>query len=110
MVRPTSNRDAAMVTEIALIDVKPGMEAEFEAGVGKAAPVFQRAKGCRGMALERSLEKPSRYRLFVQWETVEDHTVTFRGSADFQEWRKCVGHCFERPPEVEHTRPVIKGF
>lgn len=99
-----------MVTEIALIDVKPGMEQEFEAGVGKAAPVFQRAKGCHGMALERSIEKPSRYRLFVQWDTVEDHTVGFRGSADFQEWRKYVGHCFERPPEVEHTRPVIKGF
>jgi heme-degrading monooxygenase HmoA len=99
-----------MVTEIALIDVKPGMEAEFEAGVGKAAPVFHRAKGCRGLALERSIEKPSRYRLFVQWDTVEDHTVTFRGSADFQEWRKHVGHCFERPPEVEHTKPVIKGF
>jgi heme-degrading monooxygenase HmoA len=100
----------AMVTEIALIDVKPGMEKEFEAGVGKAAPVFQRAKGCRGMALEKSIEKPSRYRLFVQWDTVEDHTVGFRGSADFQEWRKCVGHCLERPPEVEHTQPVIKGF
>jgi heme-degrading monooxygenase HmoA len=99
-----------MVTEIALIDIKPGMEHEFEAGVAKAAPVFQRAKGCRGMALERSVEKPSRYRLFVQWDTVEDHTVTFRGSADFQVWRGCVGHTFERPPEVEHTQPVIKGF
>jgi heme-degrading monooxygenase HmoA len=99
-----------MVTEIALIDVKPGTEKEFEAGVSKAAPVFERARGCRGMALERSIEKPSRYRLFVQWDTVEDHTVGFRGSADFQEWRKCVAHCFERPPEVEHTQPVIKGF
>jgi quinol monooxygenase YgiN len=99
-----------MVTEIALIDVKPGMEAEFEAGVGKAAPVFQRAKGCRGMALERSIEKPSRYRLFVQWSSVEDHAVTFRNSEGWQEWRKCVGHCFENPPQVEHVSQVYKGF
>jgi heme-degrading monooxygenase HmoA len=99
-----------MVTEIAQIDVKPGMEAEFEAGVAKAAPLFQRAKGCRALELQRSVEKPSRYRLFVQWETLEDHTVAFRGSDDFQEWRRLVGHCFERPPEVEHTVEALKRF
>jgi heme-degrading monooxygenase HmoA len=99
-----------MVTEIAQIDVKPGLEAEFEAGVAKAAPLFQRAKGCRALELQRSIEKPSRYRLMVQWETVEDHTVAFRGSDDFQEWRRLVGHCFERPPEVEHTVVALAGF
>jgi quinol monooxygenase YgiN len=99
-----------MITEIAQIDIKPGMEKEFEAGVAQAAPVFRRAKGCHGLALEKSTENPSRYRLFVKWGTVEDHTVAFRGSADFQEWRKLVGHCFESPPQVEHTEQVFKGF
>jgi quinol monooxygenase YgiN len=99
-----------MVTEIAQIDVKPGMESEFEAGVKAAAPVFQRAKGCRAMELRRSIEKPARYRLFVEWETVENHTVDFRGSADFQEWRKLVAHCFATPPEVEHVTQVVKGL
>jgi len=69
-----------MITEIAQIDVKPGMEEEFESGVKKAAPIFQRAKGCRGLELRRSIEKPSRYRLFLAWETVENHNVDFRGS------------------------------
>jgi heme-degrading monooxygenase HmoA len=99
-----------MILEIAQIDVKPGMEAEFETGVRKAAPVFQRAKGCKGLTLQRSIERPSRYRLFVQWETVENHTVDFRGSADFAEWRKHVAHCFAQAPEVEHVREVLKGF
>jgi quinol monooxygenase YgiN len=99
-----------MITEIAQIDVKPGMEAEFESGVTKAAPVFKRAKGCTAMELRRSIEKPSRYRLFVGWATVENHTVDFRGSADFQEWRKLVAHCFASPPEVEHVTQVVKGF
>ena len=99
-----------MVTEIAQIDVKPGMEKEFEAGVKSAAPVFKRAKGCTGMELQRSVEKPTRYRLFVKWATVENHTVDFRGSSDFQEWRKLVGHCFATPPEVEHVSQVMKGF
>ena len=99
-----------MILEIAQIDVKPGMEAEFEAGVAKAAPLFQRARGCRSLELHRSVEKPSRYRLFVGWETLEDHTVAFRGSDDFQEWRRLVGHCFESPPQVEHTRQAFRGF
>ena len=99
-----------MFLEIAQIDVKPGMESEFEAGVQKAAPLFQRAKGCTGMTLQRSVEMPARYRLFVQWDTVENHTVDFRGSPDFQEWRKLVGHCFASPPEVEHVSGAVKGF
>ena len=98
------------VTEIAQIEIKPGMEAEFEAGVAKAAPLFKRAKGCGAMRVERSVEKPQRYRLFVQWATLENHTVDFRASPDFQEWRKLVGHCFAAPPEVEHTQEVVKGF
>ena len=99
-----------MVLEIAQIDIKPGLEAEFEAGVAKAGPLFKRAKGCKAMSLQRSVEKPGRYRLFVTWDTVENHTVDFRGSADFQEWRKLVGHCFASAPEVEHVREAVKSF
>lgn len=99
-----------MILEIAQIDVKPGLEEAFEAGVREATALFERAKGCRGMELQRSIEKPQRYRLFVRWETLENHTVDFRGSADFQAWRALVGHCFERPPEVEHTTLALTGF
>lgn len=99
-----------MIMEIAQVEVKPGMEAEFEAGVNKAAPLFRRAKGCTGMSLHKSHENPARYRLFVKWDTVENHTKDFRESADFQEWRKLVGHCFAAPPSVEHVTEVVHGF
>jgi heme-degrading monooxygenase HmoA len=99
-----------MILEIAQIDVKPGMEAEFESGVKKAGPIFRRAKGCTGMALQKSHENPQRYRQFVQWQTLENHTKDFRESADFQEWRKLVGHCFASPPNVEHVSEVVRGF
>ncbi|MBI3433792.1 MAG: antibiotic biosynthesis monooxygenase [Proteobacteria bacterium] len=99
-----------MVLEIAHIEVKGGMETEFEAGVAKATPVFRRAKGCSALSLHRSVEQPSHYRLFVTWQTLENHTVDFRGSADFQEWRKHVAHCFAAPPLVEHVARVVDGF
>jgi quinol monooxygenase YgiN len=106
----THKQGSIMITEIAQIDVKPGTEAEFEKGVKQAIPIFKRAKGCRSMELRRSIEKPSRYRLFIGWDTVENHTNDFRGSADFQEWRKLVGHCFASPPDVEHVTEVARGF
>jgi heme-degrading monooxygenase HmoA len=80
-----------MILEIAQIDVKPGLEAEFEAGVSKAASIFQRAKGCKAFEAQRSIELPSRYRLLIRWDTLENHTVDFRGSADFQEWPQARG-------------------
>ncbi|HEX2137534.1 MAG TPA: antibiotic biosynthesis monooxygenase [Microvirga sp.] len=95
-----------MITEIAQIDVTPGMESQFESGVREAVPLFERARGYIGMELQRSIEVPNRYLLLVQWQTLENHTVDFRNSADFQEWRRLVGHCFARPPEVEHTRRI----
>jgi heme-degrading monooxygenase HmoA len=108
--RVGATQDNQMILEIAQIDIKPGTEAEFESGVRQALPIFKRARGCRGLTLQRSIEKPSRFRLFIHWDTLENHTVDFRGSADFQEWRKLVGHTFAAPPEVEHVREVIKGF
>jgi heme-degrading monooxygenase HmoA len=99
-----------MFLEIAQIDIKPGQEAEFEAGVAKATPLFKRAEGWRGMSLQRSVEKPQRYRLFLSWDKVENHTKDFYGSADWQEWRKLVAHTFEGPPVVEHVRETLKGF
>ena len=99
-----------MITEIVDIEVKPGEEAAFEAAVAQAIPVFRRSKGCRGMELARSIEKPSKYRLFVKWETLEDHTVTFRGSENFQEWRRLVGPYFASAPTVEHVSVAVTGF
>jgi heme-degrading monooxygenase HmoA len=99
-----------MILEIAQIVVRAGMEAEFEAGVAAATPLFRRAKGCLSMELVRSIEFPSRYRLLVGWETLENHTVDFRGSEDFQAWRGLVSHCFDGAPEVEHAAQAVKGF
>lgn len=97
-----------MITEIAQIEIKPGSEKDFEAAIAKAEPIFKRCKGWKGFELHRSIEKPSRYRLHIKWETLENHTVDFRESANFTEWRALVGPHFAAPPEVEHMTAVGK--
>ena len=99
-----------MPLESAELLIKAGMGAEFEAGVRQAAPLFQRARGCEGMQLQRGIEKQRAYRLLVRWQTLEDHTVHFRGSEDFQAWRRLVGHCFDGAPVVTHLDTVLEAF
>ena len=99
-----------MVWEIAQIDVTPGDEAAFEAAVEKAVPLFKSSRGCKGIQLQRGVEKPSRYRLVIDWETLENHTVDFRGSENFQQWRQLVGRYFATPPVVEHFHRILSGF
>ena len=84
------------------------MASEFETGVRTALPLFTRARGFKSLALHRSIEKPQRYRLLIQWETLESHIVDFRESDDFMAWRALVTPCFAAPPEVEHTNTVLR--
>lgn len=91
-----------MIIEVATIRVKQGLEAEFEAAVGKAVDVFRRAEGCLGLVLTRCVEDQSHYDVVIRWKTLEDHTVGFRNSPLFAEWRALVGPFFAEPPSVKH--------
>jgi heme-degrading monooxygenase HmoA len=109
MIEQARLTETSMYLEIAAVEIIAEQEGAFETAVGEAAPLFLRAKGCRGVQLQRSVEQPSHYRLVVKWETVEDHMVHFRQSDDFQAWRRLVGKYFASPPVVEHTRQVFKA-
>lgn len=99
-----------MIFEIAEIQATPGHERAFEAAVQQAVPLFKGAAGCHGMALQRVIEVPAKYRLVVRWETVDHHMVQFRGSPAFQEWRRLVGPHIVGAPVVDHTEVVVAGF
>ena len=99
-----------MFMEVAEIHITAGSEAQFEAGVAQAVHLFQRAKGCSAMHLERSVETPTHYTLRVQWATIDNHNIDFRESDDFQQWRKLVGGFFAAPPQVRHTSVAVAGF
>jgi len=91
-----------MIIEVADIAVREGAEQEFEAAVAKAIEVFRRAEGCRGLHLQRCIEEPGHYEVIIRWDTLENHTVDFRGSELFQEWRALVGSHFAEAPKVKH--------
>ena len=98
-----------MILEVAEFDIIPGKEEAFEAGVRQAVPLFKAAKGYKSVSLRRIIEKPRTYRLFVEWETLEDHTETFRNSDAFQTWRSLVGEFFAGTPRVDHSTVAVDG-
>ncbi len=81
----------------------------FEGAVALARPYFLAAAGCLGLSLHRVIETPQVYRLVVIWRTLEDHTVTFRGSEGFQAWRSLAAPFFAQVPVVTHTTTVNLG-
>jgi heme-degrading monooxygenase HmoA len=95
-----------MILEHAIITVRPDSHREFEAALAKAREVISAAHGFGSLRLLRGVEAPDRYLLLVEWATLEDHTVGFRGSPAFAEWRSHIGPFFESQPEVDHYDPV----
>ena len=99
-----------MVTELAEIQINPGTDAAFLAAIQQAVPLFQRARGCMSMRIEKRVEDADCYLLIIDWETLDNHNVDFRESDDFQQWRALVGSFFAKAPTVTHIAPAIKGF
>ena len=99
-----------MILEIADIRIPPGQNAAFEAAIQHGlATVASRAQGFKGAKVNRGIESPERYVLQIFWDTLEDHTVGFRQSPAFAEWRAIVGPYFAVPPVVEHFELVTKA-
>jgi heme-degrading monooxygenase HmoA len=95
-----------MILEIAVLDVIPGREADFERDFARAQSIISSMPGYVGHRLRRCVEQPSRYVLLVDWQTIEDHTEGFRNSPEYQEWRALLHHYYDPPPQVSHYLDV----
>lgn len=95
-----------MILEVALLDVRPGEEPAFETAFGEAAAIIASMHGHQSHELLRCVEKANRYVLLVRWQTLEDHTVGFRQSAQYRRWKALLHPFYDPLPIVEHYRPT----
>jgi heme-degrading monooxygenase HmoA len=92
-----------MILELADIRIQPGTQLEFDAAILRGVEqVISKSKGFSGYKINQGIESPERYVLMIFWETLENHTVDFRESAAFLEWRAIVGPFLAGAPAVEH--------
>jgi heme-degrading monooxygenase HmoA len=99
-----------MILELADIRITPGKNADFDAAIERGVEtVISKAKGFLGYQVHRGIESPDRYVLMIRWETLANHTVDFRESAAFAQWRAIVGPFFAGAPQVEHFELVASS-
>ena len=92
-----------MILEIACVEIAPDRHNEFEAAVERAvAEVLSQSPGFLGINVLRGIESPEAYQLHISWETLEDHTIGFRESERFADWRAIIGGFFIAPSAVAH--------
>jgi len=94
-----------MILEIAILNLHPGQQTAYKAAFQRAAPIIRASPGYLSHELQHCLETPDRYVLLVRWQTLEDHTVGFRGSVPYQTWREIL-HPFYASFSVEHYELV----
>ena len=91
-----------MILEVAVLDVIPSRASDYEVAFAQAKSIIASMPGFVSLKLERCIEDPNRFLLLVEWETLEDHTVGFRGSAEYQQWRALLHEFYDPFPTVEH--------
>lgn len=91
-----------MILEVAILDVIPGRESEYESAFAEASTIIASMNGYLSHELKRCMEKENRYILLVKWETLEDHTEGFRKSPEYQKWKALLHHFYDPFPTVEH--------
>lgn len=94
--------------EVAVLDIIPGREAEFEGAFRVASAIISSMNGYISHQLQRCVENKSRYILLVNWQSIEAHTVGFRTSTQYQEWKKLLHHFYDPFPTVEHYELVLE--
>jgi quinol monooxygenase YgiN len=98
-----------MILEVAALRIAPEHREQFEAAFAKARAIISAMPGFVSYQLHRSIETGGHYLLLVQWLTVEHHTVGFRQSPQFKQWRALLGPFFAAAPAVEHYQAVSRG-
>ena len=92
-----------MIVEVVDFKIDPAKHEAFGPVLKQAVQsVLSQAAGYAGHSVLACIETPGRYVLTVHWDTLEDHTVGFRQSPAFADWRALIGPYFAQPPHVEH--------
>ena len=95
-----------MVLELAILNVIPGRESEFEAAFAQARELIAAMPGCMSLQLARNTQISNRYVLRVTWRSVEDHRDGFRKSDQYAKWSRLLHHFYEPFPTVEYYREM----
>lgn len=91
-----------MITEVAFLYIVAGKENQFKRDFSIAAQIIISMNGYIEHELLKCMEQDNKYLLIVRWSKLEDHTVGFRKSKEYEEWKRLLHHYYDPFPIVEH--------
>ena len=101
---PTVLERYQMIYEHAELRINPGTEEEFLKETAAVRSLLLAARGCHSVELQASVDIPGTYLLRVGWQSIEDHTVVFPGTAQAEDLYKILlAHCVEAPHVVHFS-------
>lgn len=86
------------------MNIKKDLSEEFEKKFSIAKDIIKSMKWFIEHELLKCVEDTDKYLLIVRRENLEDHTIGFRGSPEYQEWKKLLHHYYEPFPLVERYK------
>ncbi|NHC36593.1 antibiotic biosynthesis monooxygenase family protein [Scytonema millei] len=95
-----------MILEAVMLNVKSEMESDFEATFKQASTIISSMNGYLSHELHKCIEVKGKYLLLVKWKSLEAHTVEFRKSPEYQQWKKLLHHFYDPFPVVEHFERI----
>ncbi|MEJ7691554.1 antibiotic biosynthesis monooxygenase [Daejeonella sp.] len=98
-----------MILEVAILNVIPGKEKQFELDFKIAGQYISSIEGYVRHSLRKCVEQENRYILLVDWKTIEDHTIGFRQSSQYLKWKELLHHYYDPFPVVEHFETIISN-
>lgn len=98
-----------MILEVAVLFIKKGEEIEFERDFALAGQFISSIDGYISHSLRKCIEHDNKYLLLVEWNKLEDHTIGFRGSEPYIEWKKMLHHYYDPFPVVEHFEMIMEN-
>jgi heme-degrading monooxygenase HmoA len=93
-----------MILEVAILQIIPNKQHSFEADFQKASQYISSIKGYIKHSLQKCIEIENQYVLLVTWETLEDHTIGFRQSKQYEAWKNLLHHYYDPFPTVLHYK------
>ena len=97
-----------MILEVAMLNVIIGKEKDFEVDFKIASKYISSIEGYINHSLRKCIENKNKYILLVEWQTLEDHTIGFRQSEAYLEWKRLLHHYYDPFPTVEHYEVIKK--
>ena len=94
-----------IIYEVVAITIDKLMVDDYKTAFSQAEPIIKRQDGYLGHTMLQHHDDITRFKLIIQWRSIDDHQIGFRQSEDYQEWKVLLHPFYD-----QEMFPVVEYF